>query len=131
MKKGIIKKMYYDPAGYGSLKNTLADAKEIDPTLKEDDVNHFSINEFQEKTYLHPHCYATEGLCFFHLNGFSQYSEIIKKSAQWLSEIQNDDGSIYNWQYNDNLTKEKQGDVTSQSIRIWLFEDKNKYKEAG
>ena len=42
MKKiDIIKEMYYKPAGYGSLKNTLADAKEIDPTIKIDDVKDF------------------------------------------------------------------------------------------
>ena len=36
MKKiDIIRKLYYDPAGYGSWTNTLADAKEIDPTIKE------------------------------------------------------------------------------------------------
>ncbi len=98
----------------------------ISKTFKE---NHFSINEFQEQTYLHPHCYATEGLCFLHTNGFLKYSGIIKKSAQWLSEIQNEDGSIYNWDHNDNAIKEKQGDATAQSIRIWLFEDKVKYKD--
>ena len=30
---GMIKTLYYDPAGYGSLKNTFADATEIDPTI--------------------------------------------------------------------------------------------------
>ena len=39
----IIKEMYYDPAGYGSLKTTLADAKEIDPTIKLDDVKDFVL----------------------------------------------------------------------------------------
>ena len=33
---GIIKTLYYDPAGYGLLKTTFADAKEIDPTIKKD-----------------------------------------------------------------------------------------------
>ena len=32
------KQVYYDPAGYGSMKNTLEDAKEIDPSIKLDDV---------------------------------------------------------------------------------------------
>ena len=30
---GIIKTLYYDPAGYGLLKTAAADAKEIDPTI--------------------------------------------------------------------------------------------------
>lgn len=92
--------------------------------------NHFSINEFQAWVYTHPHCYATEGLCFLSLNGYPKYSNIIKKSAQWLSETQNDDGSVYNWHYRDEITKEKQGDATSQAIRIWLFVDKNRYKDS-
>ena len=37
----IIWKCSCDPAGYGSLKKTSADAKEIDPSLKVDDVKHF------------------------------------------------------------------------------------------
>jgi Prenyltransferase and squalene oxidase repeat len=89
---------------------------------------YFSINEFKDTAYVHPHCYATEGLCFLKINGYPKYSDIIQKSAQWLSEIQNDDGSINNW-YNSNEIKEKQGDATAQSIRIWLFEDKIKYKK--
>ena len=97
----------------------------IDKTLK---GGHFSINEFQDWTYAHLHCYAIEGLCFLHANGHKQYSDIIQKCAQWLSDVQNDDGSIDNWHYRDNVKKEKQGDTTAQSIRIWLFKDKVKYK---
>ena len=37
-KINLIKKIYYDPAGYGPL-NALAGAKEIDPSIKLDDVN--------------------------------------------------------------------------------------------
>lgn len=91
--------------------------------------DHFSINEFHNWTYTHPHCYATEGLCFLYLKGHKQYSKIIEKSAQWLSSIQNNDGSVNNWHYRDNVIKEKQGDATAQAARIWLFQDKTKYKE--
>lgn len=97
----------------------------IDKTLKGD---HFSINEFKNETYTHSHCYATEGLCFLYVNGYKQYSNIIQKSAQWLSSIQNNDGSVNSWHYKDNVKKEKQGDATAQSIRIWLFKDEVKYK---
>ena len=30
--------MYYDPSGYGTMKNTLADAKQIDSNIKMNDV---------------------------------------------------------------------------------------------
>lgn len=98
----------------------------IDKTFK---GNHFSINEFQDWVYSHPHCYATEGLCFLSVNGYSKYSSIIEKSAQWLSSVQNKDGSIDSWHYRDDVIKEKQGDATAQAVRIWLFKDKAKYKK--
>ena len=34
----IFEEKYYDPAGYGSLNKSLADAKEIDPTIQLNDV---------------------------------------------------------------------------------------------
>ena len=37
-KNDIISKVYYDFGGYGSIKRTLAEAREIDPTIKEQDV---------------------------------------------------------------------------------------------
>ena len=42
--------MYYKPAGYGSLKNTLADAKEIDPIIKLDDAKHFLRNRLSARS---------------------------------------------------------------------------------
>jgi hypothetical protein len=91
--------------------------------------NRFTINEFQDWTYTHPHCYATEGLCFLRVNGYEQYSNIIQRSAQWLSNVQNDDGSINSWHFREDIKKDKQGDATAQSVRIWLFVDKVKYKD--
>jgi len=37
-KDEIISKVYYDTAGYGSVANTLADAKKYDSTITYDDV---------------------------------------------------------------------------------------------
>ena len=37
-KKDIISKLYYDPAGFGSLKTTLADARAVDPATRMPDV---------------------------------------------------------------------------------------------
>ena len=98
----------------------------INKTFKKD---HFSINGARDWTYTHPHCYATEGLCFLESNGYKKYSEVTKKSAEWLSNVQNDDGSVDNWYYNDHVDKEKNGDATAQAARIWLFKDRIKYKD--
>ena len=45
--------MYYDPAGYGSMKNTLADAKEIDPSIKLDAVKYFLNKYVEQKKQAH------------------------------------------------------------------------------
>ena len=37
-KDSIISKIYYDPAGYGSMQTTLQDARKIDKTITSDDI---------------------------------------------------------------------------------------------
>ena len=54
MKRPIFyTKLYNDPAGYGSMKNTLADAKEIDPSIKLDDVKDFLNKYVEQKKQAH------------------------------------------------------------------------------
>ena len=40
-KEDIIKKVYFDPAGYSSKKVTLEDAKKIDKSIKSVDIDVF------------------------------------------------------------------------------------------
>ena len=40
-KDEIIKKVYYDPSGFGSRKNTLESARKRDKTITKDDVDNF------------------------------------------------------------------------------------------
>ena len=42
----IISKVYFDPAGYGSINETLKDAKQYDNTITYDDVK-----KMEGKTY--------------------------------------------------------------------------------
>ena len=49
-KEDTISKVYNDLAGYGSLKQTLADAKAVDPSIKLDDVRKMVGRENQEET---------------------------------------------------------------------------------
>ena len=37
-KNDIISKIYFDPSGYSSIQNTLKEVKQIDKTVKLDDV---------------------------------------------------------------------------------------------
>jgi hypothetical protein len=115
---------YFNDEKYKVLAESLTN--EIMGAFKE---NHFTINKEQDYVYTHPHCYATEGLIFLTSKGYSQYNEPIQLSAEWLAKQQNKDGSLYNWHFKENVELEKQGDATSQAIRIWLFADSEKYKE--
>ena len=89
---------------------------------------YFSINSANTYAYTHCHCYATEGMIYLNHKGYTQFKEVPLQCADWLASKQNDDGSMYNWQMTDKFKKEKQGDATSQAIRIWLLTDKNRFK---
>jgi len=84
---------------------------------------HFYTHSNSQDVYTHSHCYATEGLIY--LNRY-EHLNIIKESANWLAEIQNSDGSIYN-RYFSLKDQEKVADVTAQAIRIWLWTDREKF----
>ena len=51
-KNAIIKKIYHDPAGFGSLKNTLKSAREKDKTIKLDDVKAWFAKNVEQKRNL-------------------------------------------------------------------------------
>ena len=51
-KDEIIAKVYYDTAGYGSVANTLADAKKYDSTITYDDVKKWKTRNTERKTNL-------------------------------------------------------------------------------
>ena len=46
-------KVYFDPSGYGSIRNTLSDAKQIDSTIKLDDVTELFAQYVEQKKQLH------------------------------------------------------------------------------
>jgi hypothetical protein len=88
---------------------------------------YFTINSKRNEVYTHPHCYATEGIIFLISRGYTQYLPLLTKSATWLAQHQNEDGSMKNWFFKHNVDIEKQGDASSQAIRIWLFADKDRF----
>ncbi|MGR3278807.1 hypothetical protein ACSYAD_27435 [Acaryochloris marina NIES-2412] len=93
----------------------------------------FFINEEENITYTHAHCYALEGLLFLTSKGYSQYLDILRAGADKLKEWQQKDGSIFNWYFPKNHPQKiyykpiKVSDANAQSIRIWLAVDKQKY----
>ena len=51
-KTEIITKVYNDPSGFGSLKNTLSDAREIDKTITIEDVKKWFDSNVEQKKQL-------------------------------------------------------------------------------
>ena len=48
-KNEIIAKIFYDPAGYGSITQTLKDAKKIDPSITTEDVKKMERSKHRKK----------------------------------------------------------------------------------
>ena len=48
-KEATISKVYHDPAGYGSINNTLRDAQAIDKTIKIHHVKEFFKNTMSSR----------------------------------------------------------------------------------
>ena len=51
-KDKIISQVYNDPPGFGSINNTLKDARKIDPTITLQDVKKWKHNSIERKTQL-------------------------------------------------------------------------------
>jgi len=81
------------------------------------------INPQRDWVYAHAHCYALEGLCALSARGLADASPIAPASA-WLASVQNTDGSITNYHGRSDAKLGKQGDATSQAVRIWCAVDR-------
>jgi len=51
-KADIIRKIFFEEGGYGSIKNTLKDVQKIDPTIKYEDVKKWKEQNTERKTNL-------------------------------------------------------------------------------
>ena len=51
-KESIIAKVYYDPSGYGSINETLKDAKKYDNTITYEDIKEWKSKNIERKTQL-------------------------------------------------------------------------------
>jgi hypothetical protein len=84
----------------------------------------FTVYPNCDETYFHANCYAIEGLLFSSklLNNITNITPTERAilASQWLSKVQNTDGSLWNW-YNSDKEKIKVSDALSQAIGIWLI----------
>ena len=114
---------YFDEEKYRELSDSMI-TDIVKKTFRE---VYFSINQNHHYVYTHNHCYAVEGLLLLQSKGDKRFIEHVRKSADWLADNQNNDGSMYNWYLNEEVSLDKQGDATSQAVRIWQCFDKVGY----
>ena len=71
-KDQIIEKVYHDPAGYGSINNTLADAIQYDPTITYEDVRKWKDSNLEKKRQLRGYnsCIASKAFQEFEIDIF-------------------------------------------------------------
>jgi len=96
----------------------------------------FSINEMNDATMLHPHCYAIEAFLYAgKILDSQRYLDVAQDASRWLESVQNPNGSFYRWwpympgplikRSLHAIVKTMVTDVTSQAVRIWKLLRKN------
>jgi prenyltransferase beta subunit len=84
----------------------------------------FRVNEDTTDVMTHPHCYAAEGILYaYHVLNIDELFESAKKASNWLSKVQNPDGSFYRCYPQTKVGAKrrdlKTSDATAQATRIW------------
>ena len=51
---GLIKKVYYDPSGYGSIQDTYKDVKKLDRSITVSDIKDWFERNVERKKQLRP-----------------------------------------------------------------------------
>jgi uncharacterized protein YyaL (SSP411 family) len=82
----------------------------------------FSTSPDPEDTFLHPHCYAAEGMLVAGLIlNEKRFIESAKKAVSWISNSQLDSGGFPSY-YSKGLFKNQTSpDMTAQVLRLWLM----------
>lgn len=89
----------------------------------------FKSNHAGTGSYVHAHCYATEGLLFLSDHGLADASPEINGSARWLADIQDESGGIRAWHDGVAPSGPLRTDASSQAIRIWCLVDRDGFQE--
>jgi uncharacterized protein YyaL (SSP411 family) len=88
------------------------------------ETGRFYVSYKLEETYSHANCYAIEGILkaakYFENKTPSKH---IISASRWLSKVQNDDGSIWNY-HNTEKERIKTSEALAQAIRIWILTKK-------
>ena len=86
------------------------------------DNGRFMTSPNANETFLHPHCYAAEGmLCAGLILKNEEYINSAVKAVEWIASEQLDDGSFPAYYNNDGFSDETSPDMTAQVLRLWCM----------
>jgi len=88
--------------------------------MQQDHKGYFKVNPESKASFLHTHCYATEGLLYAYLYlKDRQIFDAAEKAGRWLIKIQRSDGSIPSWFNNRKIISRVNSSAVAQAIRLW------------
>ncbi len=86
-------------------------------------------------TYLHAHCYATEGLWGLSVSSADEATgaeahALARRAADWLAQVQRPDGGLPAWHDGRRGWGPARTDATAQAIRLWCGLDRSRHADA-
>jgi hypothetical protein len=85
----------------------------------------FVTDAGSDRTYLHAHCYAVEGLLCLARLGRSGVAAAIRRAAEWLRSVQDESGALLAWHDGASAWGEPHADAIAQAVRIWTIVDRD------
>ncbi len=79
----------------------------------------FRIHARSQRTYLHAHCYALEGLLGLTRRNGSNLRPVVRESAEWLAGVQRPCGGLPAWHDGRRAWGLCRTDATAQAVRLW------------
>jgi len=87
---------------------------------QQDPEGYFKVNPGCKASFLHTHCYATEGVLYsYPYLKDKQLLDAGKKAGDWLIKIQRSDGSIPSWFNNGQIISSVDSSAVAQAVRLW------------
>jgi len=102
-----------DPRVHAAIDRLLAD---LLPLWRGD---RFVIHAASERTYLHAHCYALEGLAALEDPWRARAAPILRAGAAWLAALQHPDGALPAWHDGAEARGPRPADIIAQALRLW------------
>lgn len=93
----------------------------------QDDLGRFRIHAASDKTYLHAHCYALEGLLMTAEDHPGATAEITL-GISWLASVQGLNGGWRAWHDGRYASGPERSDATAQAIRLMRLVDAERYE---